>query len=101
MIVYLLLGFFIGLTVCGLFHQYIDPFFQLYKQVREFKATDDASWWNLQTMKDSADFYREYPEMCKEEELPELQSAVGFEFFHPEEEYYDLEEDSKNKKYKI
>ncbi len=100
MIVYLLLGFFIGLTTCNLFYQYIDPLLQLHKQVNEFKATDEASLWNLNTMKNSADFYREYPEMRKGETEVQSTSAIGFEFSPPEEEYYDDLED-KSLKHKI
>lgn len=95
MIVYLLLGFFIGLTACNLFYQYIDPLLQLHKQVNEFKATDEASWWNLNTMKSSADFYREYPEMRKDETEVQGTNAIGFEFSPPEEDYDDLEDSKK------
>lgn len=97
MIVYLLLGFFIGLTVYSLFYQYIDPLIQLRNQVREYASTNEASLWNITTMKSNADFYREYPEMIQEEAEIQGVNAVGFEFSPPEEEYYDDLEDKSLK----
>jgi hypothetical protein len=93
MIVHLILGFALGIIGCAIFINYIVPLIQIKQDVYQYKQTDIANQYNLNTQKMNLDFQREYPEVKGNSEPVH---AIGYHM--DTEDYCDDEEDMEDRK---
>ena len=101
MIESLLLGFFAGIVFWNSFLTYIDPIIQLKQEVYKYKKTDEATYYNLSSQRQTYDFYKEYPEAKDQPE--ENTNAIGFEYY-PQSEFddeYDGDDEFEDKEIKM
>ena len=76
MITYLLFGVSIGIVIAIIFIYLIIPIIQVNQEVYQYKKTDVATQYNLNSQKQAMDFYRKYPEAKENNE--ELSPAIGY-----------------------
>jgi len=92
MITYLLLGVTAGIILCAIFLKYIDPIIQLALELHNFKVNDTATFFNINTQRQTFEFYRQYPEALKDQEINT--NAIGFQIdTTPEDDFEDDYED--------
>lgn len=96
MAIYLLFGVVLGIVVCILYINYIDPIIKMKQDVYQYKQTDIATEYSMHTQKIVMDFYREYPEADVDNAIPENTQAIGYQM--DIEDYYDDESECEDKK---
>lgn len=92
MITYLLLGVTAGIILCAIFLIYIDPIIQLALELHNFKVNDTATFFNVNTQKQTFEFYRQYPEAKPEGDFQENINAIGFQIDPSEDDEDDYED---------
>jgi hypothetical protein len=96
--IYLVAGIAIGIIIGATFERFAVGIIGLVQDVFQYKKTDEAVFYDIDSKKQTYDFYREYPEAKGEEEEKSAVDAVGFQFYPQSESEFDDEEDKhKNK----
>ena len=75
---YFFLGMPAGIILCAIFLKYIDPIIQLALELHNFKINDTATFFNVNTQKQTFEFYRQYPEAKTEGDFKENCNPIGF-----------------------
>lgn len=83
------------LVVCTyLFLRYVEPIFDLYLEVFQYKQSEKANKYQLNAQEQVILFQREYPE-SNQIKQQELTPAIGFAYSKQDDDYYYDDEDCK------
>lgn len=81
---YLFFGIIVGIVI----ERFIFPIIDLKLEVFQYKETEKATAYQLNTQELVAEFNREYPEF-NQGEVPELTPAIGFTYAPEDDMYYE------------
>jgi len=95
--IYILLGIFIGITLCYLFIKYIEPIFNIKLDIYQIKQNDIVTKYHLSAQELALKFFRKYPEA---QQISQQQNvdAMGYMMSMEEDDSIYFEDGMKKRK---